>query len=335
MSSILLTFLLTPLLRLSKIFTKLPKKRCWTFYFHFSVLCEQNACISFASASKVAHISNSAVNILVCRDPEIIEPCNPSPCGANAVCKVRNNAGSCSCLPDYYGDPYVECRPECTMNSDCPNTKSCVNQKCVNPCIGTCGSNAECYVANHSPYCTCSHGYTGNPSVGCYEIPKSTFFSSCPFHFCRVESKLSILIASFHFYYTSKKKAPIAIQNPCIPSPCGAYSQCRESNGHAICSCVEYCIGSPPSCRPECTLSSECFLDKACINQRCVNPCVPGTCGDHARCQVINHNPICSCSLGYTGDPFIRCTPEESKLFGVILLPFIGKLSLRSYSVGR
>lgn len=135
--------------------------------------------------------------------------------------------------------------------------------------------------------------------------------------------------------YFKKKKAPIAIQNPCIPSPCGAYSQCRESNGHAICSCVEYCIGSPPSCRPECTLSSECFLDKACINQRCVNPCVPGTCGDHARCQVINHNPICSCSLGYTGDPFIRCTPEESKLFGVISLPFIGKLSLRSYSVGR
>lgn len=120
-------------------------------------------------------------------------------------------------------------------------------------------------------------------------------------------------------------KAPIAIQNPCIPSPCGPYSQCRETNGHAICSCIENCIGSPPACRPECTLSSECFLDKACINQKCVNPCVAGTCGENARCQIINHNPICSCSLGYTGDPFIRCTPEESKLFwcSFFLRPFL------------
>lgn len=110
---------------------------------------------------------------LVYREPEIIEPCHPSPCGANALCKEKNNAGSCRCLPDYYGDPYVECRPECTMNSDCPSQKSCVNQKCINPCIGICGSNAECYVANHSPYCTCSNGFTGNPSVACYEIPKS------------------------------------------------------------------------------------------------------------------------------------------------------------------
>lgn len=134
-------------------------------------------------------------------------------------------------------------------------------------------------------------------------------------------------------------KAPIAIQNPCIPSPCGPYSQCRETNGHAICSCIENCIGSPPACRPECTLSSECFLDKACINQKCVNPCVAGTCGENARCQIINHNPICSCSLGYTGDPFIRCTPEESKLFWCSFFsPAISVAilcSLRSHSVDR
>lgn len=66
-------------------------------------------------------------------------------------------------------------------------------------------------------------------------------------------------------------------------------------------------------CRPECMTSSECALDKACINTKCQDPC-PGTCGINARCQVVNHNPICSCSVGFTGDPFVRCLPEESKI---------------------
>lgn len=101
-------------------------------------------------------------------------------------------------------------------------------------------------------------------------------------------------------------------QNPCIPSPCGPYSQCNEINSHAVCSCLPNYIGTPPACRPECTSSSECSLDRACINQKCIDPC-PGTCGINARCLVTNHNPICSCSPSFTGDPFIRCLPEESK----------------------
>lgn len=97
--------------------------------------------------------------------------------------------------------------------------------------------------------------------------------------------------------------------NPCSPSPCGPNSQCREVNNHAVCSCQVGYIGTPPMCRPECVVSSECTQDKACINQKCNDPC-PGTCGINARCQVVNHNPICSCTSGYTGDPFIRCSKE-------------------------
>lgn len=100
----------------------------------------------------------------------------------------------------------------------------------------------------------------------------------------------------------------------CHPSPCGPYSQCKEINDHAICSCLENYIGSPPACRPECTINSDCLPDRACINHKCVDACASCPCGDQARCHAINHNPICSCPLGYTGDPFIRCTPEESKL---------------------
>lgn len=94
--------------------------------------------------------------------------------------------------------------------------------------------------------------------------------------------------------------------HPCNPSPCGPNSQCREINGQAVCSCVPGYIGSPPTCRPECITSSECNLDKACVNQKCIDPC-PGTCGIGAKCQVVNHNPICSCQTPHTGDPFVKC----------------------------
>lgn len=94
--------------------------------------------------------------------------------------------------------------------------------------------------------------------------------------------------------------------NPCQPSPCGPHSQCREYNNQAVCSCLSGYRGAPPSCRPECVASSDCPLDKACSNQKCMNPC-QGTCGVSALCQVVNHNPICSCPNGLSGDPFTRC----------------------------
>lgn len=71
-------------------------------------------------------------------------------------------------------------------------------------------------------------------------------------------------------------------------------------------------IGTPPSCRPECVVSSECSQNKACVNQKCIDPCI-GTCGLNTRCQVVNHNPICSCSPGFTGDPFASCNKIQRK----------------------
>lgn len=103
-------------------------------------------------------------------EPEIRNPCNPSPCGINAVCRERNNAGSCSCVTGYTGDPYSECRPECVNNNECSKQKACVNNKCRDPCPGICGSNTECQVVNHTPYCSCLPGFTGNPSVACNRI---------------------------------------------------------------------------------------------------------------------------------------------------------------------
>lgn len=102
---------------------------------------------------------------------EPLNPCTPSPCGMNAICKEYNGAGSCSCLPEYHGNPYEGCRPECVINSDCTPQKACIKNKCQNPCAGTCGQNAECYVTNHLPSCTCAPGFTGDPYKYCIPAP--------------------------------------------------------------------------------------------------------------------------------------------------------------------
>lgn len=102
--------------------------------------------------------------------------------------------------------------------------------------------------------------------------------------------------------------------SPCSQSPCGPNSVCRPINGQAVCSCVQGYIGSPPLCRPECTSSSDCPLNQACINQKCKDPCV-GACGIEAICKIVNHNPICHCASKFTGDPFVRCVPIRKNFF--------------------
>lgn len=104
-------------------------------------------------------------------------PCTPSPCGANAQCREQNGAGACICLPDYIGNPYEGCRPECALNSDCPSNKACVNNKCKDPCPGTCGQNANCQVVNHLPSCTCISGFTGDPFQFCNQVVIQRKFS--------------------------------------------------------------------------------------------------------------------------------------------------------------
>lgn len=215
-------------------------------------------------------------------------PCKPSPCGSNSVCTERNGAGSCACLPNYVGDPYTGCRPECIQNSDCPFDKSCLNTKCVNPCAGSCAPIAECRVQHHQPVCSCPTGYIGNAIVRCQPIQ---------------HDQPTVVERPF---------------NPCQPSPCGQFSNCRVLNERPVCSCLPNNIGQPPYCRPECVASSDCARDKSCVNQKCIDPCA-GTCGYNAECRVVNHNPICSCSPRFTGDPFVQCLREGKAISSMAL----------------
>ena len=104
---------------------------------------------------------------ILARDPIPEDKCNPSPCGSNALC----DDGICTCLPEFQGNAYAGCRPECVLNNDCPRDRACIRNKCDNPCQGgACASNAQCAVINHVPMCSCPTGMTGNAFSLCSVI---------------------------------------------------------------------------------------------------------------------------------------------------------------------
>lgn len=113
--------------------------------------------------------------------PEIINVCKPSPCGPNALCQVINDSPSCTCLSGFINSP-PNCRPECVSNSECLTHHACINQKCKDPCPGSCGENADCRVVSHTPMCVCSIGYTGDPFTQCVPFQECKR-SKCLFNF--------------------------------------------------------------------------------------------------------------------------------------------------------
>lgn len=205
--------------------------------------------------------------------------CTPSPCGPNSQCQIVAGTPACSCIPDYIGSP-PNCRPECVLSSDCPSQLACIQQRCRDPCPGSCGHGAECRVLNHVPVCTCATGLTGDPFFRCDPLPPPTF--------------------------------PVVNHDPCNPSPCGPNAICR---GAGECQCIQEYNGNPyEECRPECVLSTECPRHLACLRNKCRDPCI-GTCGQNAVCEVVNHIPVCACSEGFTGDPFTNCKALEKSKF--------------------
>lgn len=202
----------------------------------------------------------------------------------------------CSCIPGYSGSPPT-CKPECVISSECPLYQACVNQKCIDPCPGTCGISALCQVINHNPICTCPERYSGDPFVRCQLVVGRSNNKS-----------LTIKNNSYStFPLVQERPAPVVHDNPCIPSPCGPYAQCEpNANGSPKCTCLQNYIGSPPNCRPECVSNNDCSKELACINLKCKDPCL-GSCGLNARCFVVNHIPNCVCENNYVGDPFSQC----------------------------
>lgn len=189
-------------------------------------------------------------------------------------CRLQNNAASCTCLPGMKGDPYIECKPECTINQECPGHLACIDNKCKNPCPGLCGNHARCSVVNHAPPCSCDPGYYGDP------------FRACSFR--------------------TTNPPPTEVVNPCNPSPCGSNAICQKEIEQLLVNVYQNFWSPYVACRPECVVNSDCPSNKACQRNKCIDPC-PGTCGINGVCTVKNHFAACSCLPGYTGDPFTAC----------------------------
>lgn len=121
--------------------------------------------------------------------------------------------------------------PGCLSDVECPNTESCRNRVCINPCIdgNPCSRTAQCLAQNHKAICTCPDGLIGDPFTNCYKEPVSTAE-------CTHDSECSIDLACIN------KKC----QNPCAEAnPCARNAECRISYHRPLCYCPPGWGGDP------------------------------------------------------------------------------------------
>ena len=110
-----------------------------------------------------------------------VDPCRGA-CGIGATCTVENHQPFCLCPDNPYANPLIDCtvRPPtqppptqpaveegCVVNSQCERDEVCRDRRCVDPCPGLCGVEADCLVDNHRARCQCREGYQGDPYSIC------------------------------------------------------------------------------------------------------------------------------------------------------------------------
>lgn len=152
----------------------------------------------FALSRTLSNLSPSHHNLNAClgTNDEPSNPCSPSPCGPNSVCREVNGLPACSCQPEFVGRA-PNCRHECTLNAECSANLACISQRCRDPCPGSCGVSATCSVVNHSPVCVCDVGYSGDPFSVCHPKPSKIMSSLYKIRFlCIVFMYIIVLFVS-------------------------------------------------------------------------------------------------------------------------------------------
>ncbi|ETN60100.1 dumpy [Anopheles darlingi] len=248
-----------------------------------------------------------------CQNEQCRDPCS---CAPNAQCRVDNHQASCRCPPGYTGDPQFSCEkipvsdpPQCTMDADCTSKLACFGGVCKNPCLETkpCAERAICTVQDTLPlrtmYCVCEEGYVGDAERQCLPAAKDE-----PGCYSDVEC------AS-----TQSCRAGVCVDVCSTYNPCARTAECLAQSHKAICSCPIGTVGDPfQNCykpqvvAPECTVDADCSSSKACINERCQDPCAGANpCGGNAECRAVFHRPHCTCPIGWGGDPKTQCYKPE------------------------
>ncbi|XP_046661270.1 adhesion G protein-coupled receptor E1-like [Homalodisca vitripennis] len=158
-----------------------------------------------------------------CRDQRCEDACKDA-CGPNSICKGIKHRPICSCISGYFWKPLIGCQiKNCTMNSDCPEEKACINEHCEDPCKDACGLNTICKVIKHRPICSCSPEHVWDPLIGCQEIKECAIDEDCPSnHTCNNGECAETCNAV-----------------------CGLNTICIIKNNHAACSCKPGFVGNP------------------------------------------------------------------------------------------
>ncbi|RZC36340.1 EGF 3 domain containing protein [Asbolus verrucosus] len=103
-----------------------------------------------------------------------------------------------------------------------------------------------------------------------------------------------------------------------IGGRCATNAICAAQNHTAICMCPPGYSGDPkrnclqeplhPKAPKPCESDMDCLESEACYMSLCQDPCeFTNACADTAKCQSKMHRPICTCPMGYEGNPAIKC----------------------------
>ena len=139
-----------------------------------------NECVSLGCSS-----DSDCVSSKKCVSGQCVDACSGVSCPERTPqCYAYNHTYGCECSGNSCGTGY-ECRSKaplnecvklgCSSDSDCVDSKKCVNGECVSACSGvTCsGTTPKCYAYNHTYGCECSS-------------------SSCPSgQYCKIQAPLS------------------------------------------------------------------------------------------------------------------------------------------------
>lgn len=149
--------------------------------------------------------------------------------------------------------------PGCRSNDDCPLSDTCLNRRCVNPCVASspCARNADCLPVNHRAQCRCPAPLVGDPLVNCYAreytSPHPTRPSSPPKLWLTSCSSPAPTVSAAAPECESDSACPSdracinqRCQEPCaITNPCGVAADCRTFDHRPICSCPDGWGGNP------------------------------------------------------------------------------------------
>lgn len=286
-----------------------------------------------------------------CINQKCENPCeNQAICAQNELCQVYQHRPECACPPPFEADPIRGCvlRDErCRTDGECPSQTACIQGECVNPCNVTepCGVNSMCKVLDTLPVrtmiCECLPGYQGNAAVQCdkskyclgnreesltnvcFSLPSSV--ALCPTDRGFVRNANGECACPPGYGLSIYEDCQICREEDGLKIDETGRCVCALERGMVIdergrCICpIDYgyrltergeCIRTAV---PECTRDSDCPDWRHCHQETrtCEDPCKTKICGKNALCNATNHQAICQCIAGYTGNPEEHCSKFE------------------------